>query len=89
MAEKCKDVASILGVDSATVSRVVARFRETGLVLKRKHLSRRVFRKITTEVEMMILHIVLRRPGIYLHKVARELKETLGAKLLCQLYACF
>ena len=34
-------------------------------------------------VEMMILHIVLdlRRPGVYLHEVARELFETLGAEV--------
>ena len=30
---------------------------------------------------MMILHIVLRRPGIYLHEVARDLNETLGVEV--------
>ena len=30
---------------------------------------------------MMILHLVLRRPGIYLHEIARELEETLGAEI--------
>ena len=78
---KCKDVASNLGVDAATVSRIVTRFRETGLVLKKSHPSRRAFRKLTMGVEMTILHIVLRRPGIYLHEVARELNETLGAEV--------
>ena len=81
LGKKCKDVASNLGVDPATVSRVVTRFRETGHVLKKSHPSRRVFRKLTMGVEMMILHIVLRRPGIYLHEVARELNETLGAEV--------
>ena len=81
LGKKCKDVASNLGVDTATVSRVVTRFRQTGLVLKKSHPSRRIFRKLTIGVEMMILHLVLRRPGIYLHEIARELEETLGAEL--------
>ena len=81
LGKKCKDVASNLGVDPATVSRIVTRFRETGLVLNKSHPSRRPFRKLTTGVEMTILHIVLRRPGIYLHEVAKELHETLGAEV--------
>ena len=81
LGKKCKDVASILGVDVVTVSRIVTRFQETGPVLKKSHPSRRGFRKLTTGVEMMILHIVLCRPGINLHKVARELEETFGAQV--------
>ena len=34
---KCKDVAVNLGVDAATVSQTVARFRETGGVQRRDH----------------------------------------------------
>ena len=81
LGKKCKDVASNLGVDSATVSRIVTRFRETGLVVKKSHPSRRAFRKLTTGVEMMILHILLCHPGIYLHEVAKELNDTLGAEV--------
>jgi transposase len=55
-------------------------FRETGLVLKKSHLSR-ILRKLTVGIELMILHTVLRHPGIYLHKVARELNEILGAEI--------
>ena len=83
LGKKCKDVASNLGVDPATVSRTVTRFRETGLVLKKSHPSRRPvpFRKLTIGVEMFILHTVLRRPGVYLHEIARELSESLGAEV--------
>ena len=76
--KKCKDVASNLGVDPATVSRIVRRFRQTGLVLKKSHPPRRTFRKLTVGAEMLILHTVLRRPGIYLHELARKLYENLG-----------
>ena len=81
LGKKCKDVASNLGVDSATVSRIVTRFRETGLVVKKSYPSRRAFRKLTTGVETMILHILLRRPGIYLREVVGGLNDTLGAEV--------
>ena len=54
---------------------------QLGLVLMKSHPSRRTFRKFTIGIEMMILHLVLRRPGIYLHEIARELEETLGAEI--------
>ena len=75
---ECKDVAANLGVDTATVYRIVERFRKTGSVSKTSHPSRRVFRKLTVGAEMFIMHIVLRRPGIYLHEIARELYDNLG-----------
>ena len=67
------------------------RFRQTGLALKKSHPSRRIFRKLTIGVEMMILHLVLRRPGIYLHEIARELEETLGAEIALSTinFVCF
>ena len=77
----CKEVALNLGVDAATVSRTVARFRETGGVQKRKHPSTRVFRKLTAPLELMIIHFVLKRPGAYLHEIASELFDTTGADI--------
>ena len=75
---KCKDVAANLSVDTATVYRIVERFRKTGSVSKTSHPSRRVFRKLTVGAEMFIMHIVLRRPGIYLHEIARDVHDNLG-----------
>ena len=40
---KCKDVAANLGVDTATVYRIVETFRKTGSVSKTSHPSRRVY----------------------------------------------
>ena len=81
LGKSCKEVATNLGVDPATVSRIVTRFRETGHVQKKSHPPRRAFRKLTSGVEMAILHIVLQRPGIYLHEIVRELKDRLGVEL--------
>ena len=50
-------------------------------MLKKVHPSRRAFRKLTVGVEAMILHTVLRRPGIYLHEIARTLYEALEAEV--------
>ena len=73
---KCKDVAVNFGVDSATVSRTVARFRETGGVKKKDHPSTRAYRKLTTVLEFTLF---LKHPGIYLHEIVSELLDTTGA----------
>ena len=51
---KCKDVAVNLGVDAATVSRTVARFRETCGVQRKDDSSTR-YSKLTTPLELMII----------------------------------
>ena len=81
LGKKCKDVVTILAVDPATLSRIITRFRETGHVMKKRHPTRRAFRKLTKDAEMMILHIALCRPGIYLHEIVKGLSETLGVDI--------
>ena len=75
---KGSDVAANLSVDSATVCRIVKRFRETGTVSKTNHPARRVYRKLIVGAEMFFTHIVLCRPGIYFYEIARALYEDLG-----------
>ena len=77
LGKKCKDVVTILAVDPVTLSRIITRFRETGHVMKKRHPTRRAFRKLTKDAEM-ILHIALCCPGIYLHEIVKELSETRG-----------
>ena len=88
LGKKCKDVAANIGVDSATVSRIVTRFRATGGVVKKSHPPRRTFQKLTSGVKMTILHWVLQCPGMYLHEVVRELKETLGVEVALSTVLC-
>ena len=78
---KYSDVAANLGVDSATVCRTVTQFRESGTVQKKKHPFPRAYNKLTTPLELMIVHLVLKRPGIYLHEIVTELLDTTGASL--------
>ena len=68
-----QDVASNLGVDPSTVSRVVSLFKATGSVQKRPYpKDARPSKKLTKTVELMILHAVLQRPGIYLRELQTE-----------------
>ena len=73
---KYSDVAANLGIDSAIVCRTVTQFRESGTVQKKKHPSPRAYNKLTTPLELMIVHLVLKHPGIYLHEIATELLDT-------------
>lgn len=81
-------VATNLNVDKATVWRTVKLFNETGQVSKRAYPREQAYRKLTQPLELMILHLVLDRPGIYLREIQQELLETTGADLsltcICQ-----
>ena len=58
--------ATNLNVDKATVWRTVKLFNETGQVSKRAYPREQAYRKLTQPLELMILHLVLDHPGIYL-----------------------
>ncbi len=79
--KKCTEVASNLGVDTATVSRTLSLFRETGSVHKKTYPSDQAFRKLTLPLQYMISHMVLMRPGVFLHEIQRELLEETGTKV--------
>ena len=66
-------VAANLNVDQATVWRIVKLFGETGQVRKRAYPKERAYRKLTRLLELLILHLVLDSPGIYLREIQQEL----------------
>ena len=70
-------MASNLGVDSATVSRVVSRFRHSGGVQKQfqGHNNKCA---LTEPMKLIVLHLVLKRP---LHEIAYNLLESTGADI--------
>ena len=63
-------IAQHLGVDRSTVSRT---FRQTGQVAKKCYPKEQHFRKLTSPAEMLILNLILKRPGIYLKEIQEEL----------------
>ena len=66
-------IAQNLVISVSTMKRMVLKFELTGTVSKKAYPADKAFRKITEPVKYFILHLVLRRPGIYLHVVVSEL----------------
>jgi len=78
-----RKIASNLHVDPSTVQRVVQRFEQSGTVPKdaypkgHNHPS-----QILTEVdELLVIHLVLDHPSIYLREIQQELAETTGTEV--------
>jgi transposase len=72
----CAKIAQNLCVDKSTVSRTLKLFHTThvtGSVSKRPYPKERAFRKLTTPAQLLILHLCLSRPGIYLREIRDEL----------------
>lgn len=55
-------------------------FRQTGDVMKKAYPCRAAY-KITPAIQLSVTHTVLRRPGIYLREIQREIFEEHGEKL--------
>ena len=69
----CAKIAQNLCVDKSTVSRTLTLFHTTGSVSKRPYPKQRAFRKLTTPAQLLILHLCLSRPGIYLREIRDEI----------------
>ncbi len=76
-----------LSVDPSTVCRTLSVFKQTGSVCK-KYPAERAFKKLTKPLQLMILHLVLELPGIYLREISDELMRITGADVtesaICQ-----
>lgn len=72
-----KQVAQNLGVDRSTVSRTLQLFHNTGSVCKKLQCADKAFRKLTSPAQMLILTLVIEKPGIYLREIQVELLHLL------------
>ena len=70
-------ISKNLGVDKSTAQRTVALFKTTGSIRKRPYPKEKAARKLTPPAQMFVLHLVLQKPGIYLHEIQKELEITL------------
>ena len=77
----CRKVASNIGVDPSTVSRVVRLFQCTGSVTKKKYDSSTLPRKLTDIVQFLILQLVIEHPGIFIHEIQTEVEHVLKLEL--------
>ena len=70
-------IAQNLCVNKSTVSRTLELFYTTGSVSKRPYPKDKAFRKVTMPAQLLILQLVLDKPGIYLHEIQKELETIL------------
>lgn len=71
-------IAENLNVDRSTVSRILNLFQQTGGVSKKAYCKDSLtFKKITTPAQILILKLVVSKPGIFLKEIRRELLQTL------------
>ena len=58
--------------------RVTKLFAHSGTVAHKPYLRDKQFQSLTPVVELVLLHIVLQKPGIYLYEIRKELIEATG-----------
>ena len=79
-----KDVATNLSVHISTVWRVIKLFEDTGSVVKRPYLKGRRTKKLTDVIKVLILHVVISCPGMYLqNKIYSLTAVNISATSLC------
>ena len=81
-------ITTNLCVDTSTVWRTVQLFRSSGCVSKKQYDTSNLPRKLTDTIQLVLLQLVLERPGIVLHEIQAEIEyitgTTLGLSTICQ-----
>ena len=75
-------IAKNLGIDTATVWRTTQRFEKTGSVSKKQYTRDNLPRKVSEMIKLVVLHIVLENPGIYLREIQSKVEHLTGSDLL-------
>lgn len=74
LGKKLTEVARNLCVGVSTVHRIVQQFETTGAVSKKPYSTAGRPSKLSTPIQLTLLHLVLEKPGIYLWEIKQELK---------------
>ena len=77
-----KQIGANLGEDSSTVRRTVSLFELTGQLEKHQNPKNRIEKKLTHTVELILLMLVIPKPGILFHEIQTELSELMFVSLL-------
>lgn len=72
-----KQTAENLGVDPSTVSRIRQKFLISGSVDKKAYPKEKAHRLLTSPAQLLVLHLVLEKPGILLSELQSELSSVL------------
>ena len=68
-------------VDKSTISRTLSLFFTSGSLKKKPYPKDKAFRKLTTPCQLLIMNLVIERPGIYLRELQDELRSTLEVEV--------
>ena len=89
MGLSAEQVAKNLCIDSSTVYRIVRQFDSTGTVSKKAYSATNRPTKMTASIQLVLLHLVMSRPGIYLWEIREELKSQYGLDVsISTIYNC-
>ena len=88
-----REIAANLNVDHSTVCRTVALFDETGNVSPKEYPSNFGTARLTEIDKLIILELVIEKPGIYLREIQQELESETGTVVdvstICRFFAYF
>ena len=76
-----KKIATNLGVDITAAWRIVQQFQRTGTVTKKRYNRDNLPRKVNHTIELVVLHVVLEHPGIYLREIPSKVEYLTGSNL--------
>ena len=76
-----KTISANLGIDASTVCRIVKKFNETGDVCKKKYPKDCRMKQLTKAIELIVLNLVINKPGIFLREIKEELSHVYGAEV--------
>ena len=75
------EVSKNLCVDKSTVSRTLSLFFTSGNLKKKPYPKDKAFHKLTTPCQLLIMNLVIERPGIYLCELQDELRSMLDVEV--------
>ena len=76
-----KQIAKNLGIDIATVLRIVKQFNLTGAMTKMQYNRDNLPRKVNHTVQLVVLNVVLEYHGIYLREIQSRVEYLTGSNL--------
>ena len=68
-------------MDLTTAWRIVRKFQRTDTVSKKQYNRDNLPRKVNHTVELIVLHVVLEHPGIYLREIQSKVQYLTGSSL--------
>lgn len=81
MEKSVGDIPQSLCVDKSTVYRTIKLFHQTGEVQPKAYPKEKSFRKLISPAQLLILQLVIDRPGIYLREIQTELLNVLAISI--------